>query len=107
MFSATTSAQASGAAASMTETQQQVVAACKEKARTASELADLLGVSKRYVYALAQQGVLKNDTERHTCAKYTAASEPKPKQPPRHLKWRAKEEILQVPSIWHYAERLK
>jgi transposase-like protein len=89
----------------MTDTQQQAVAACKEKARTASELADLLGVSKRYVYALAQQGVLKNDTERHTCARYIAASEPK--QPPRHLKWRAKEEILQVPSIWHYAERLK
>jgi transposase-like protein len=87
----------------MTETQQQVVAACKEKARSASELAELFGVSKRYVYALAQQGVLKSDPELR--AKYIAASEPK--QPPRHLKWRANEEILQVPSIWHYAERLK
>jgi len=87
----------------MTDMQQQVIAACTEKARSASELAELLGVSKRYVYALAKQGVLKNDTALH--AKYIAASEPK--QPPRHLKWRVNEEILQVPSIWHYAERLK
>jgi len=98
-----TSAQALGVAANMTETQQQVVAACKEKARSAAELAELLGVSKRYVYALAKQGVLENDPELR--GKYIAASEPK--QPMRHLKWRANEEILQVPSIWHYAERLK
>jgi len=86
----------------MTETQQQVVAACKEKARSAAELAELLGVSKRYVYALAKQGVLENDPELRS--KYIASES---KQPMKHLKWRANEEILQVPSIWHYAERLK
>ena len=105
-----TSAQAFGVAANMTDLQQRVIAACEEKACSAAELVDAFGVSRWYVYDLARKGILKNVTDSHECARYIATGERKkedPKHPPRHRRWRIQAAILQVPSIWHYAERLK
>lgn len=105
-----TSAQALGVAANMTDLQHKVIAACEEKACSAAELVDAFGVSRWYVYDLARKGILKNVTDSHECARYIATGERKkedPRYPPRHRKWRIQAAILQVPSIWHYAERMK
>jgi hypothetical protein len=93
----------------MTDMQQKVIAACKEKARTAAELVDAFGVSRWYVYQLSRRGFLKNVGNDHNSAIYVA-SETQPKtvnREPKNPRWKPQNAIEQVTSIWHYAERLK
>lgn len=93
----------------MTDTQQKVIKACREKACTSSELVEAFGVTRWYIYQLAKRGFLKNVGAHQGVAMYAASDEP-PKpidRSPKGPQWVEQKAIIQASSVWHYAERLK
>lgn len=108
MSSVTLSVLATGVTAHMTDLQQQVIEACSERARTASELVETYGVTRWNIYQMARRGYLRNIGHDHGSARYVAGGTPM-KPPVRKTKpqWDAGNAIVQATSIWHYAERLR
>lgn len=93
----------------MNEQQKEIWEFCKTS-KTAAEISAVFGVTRWYVYQLAKRGYLKNVSEDHSAGRYVAIAEPKKqiqKTAVVHRKWKPQTALLQVPSIWHYAERLK
>jgi hypothetical protein len=89
----------------VTSTQQSVIDFCHQP-RTASEISSVLGVSRWYIYKMCSRGYLQNVGHIQSAAKYVSADYT-PQAKRQKPKWTTQTAVLQVSSVWHYAERLK